>query len=196
MGHLKGMGCRECGINKRADGAKYTTEEWVEKCKKKFGDKYDYSLVDYVNSDTKVKIICNKCGRIFEKIPGAHLNQEQGCPDCFFGWLGELKIRDWLEANRINYFPQKKFDDLFDKNKLRYDFYLPDFNLIIEHHGKQHYEPVEYFGGVEKFYERVRHDKMKEEYAKKNGIEMLIISYKENILNKLEEKLHEIIVRR
>ena len=37
---------------------KLTTQEFIEKAKLVHGDKYDYSKVDYVNSQTKVCIIC------------------------------------------------------------------------------------------------------------------------------------------
>ena len=43
------------------------------------GDKYDYSLVDYKNNKTKVKIICHKHG-IFEQRPIGHINSKNGCP--------------------------------------------------------------------------------------------------------------------
>ena len=46
-----------------------TTNQFVKEAKQIHGDKYDYSLVDYKNSKTKVKIICKKCNTIFEQIP-------------------------------------------------------------------------------------------------------------------------------
>ena len=45
---------------------KLSTEQFIEKAKLIHGDKYDYSLVEYKNSKTKVKIKCNDCGRVFE----------------------------------------------------------------------------------------------------------------------------------
>lgn len=59
--------------------ARKTTEEFIEQAKKIHGDKYDYSLVEYKNTDSKIKIICSKHG-IFEQRPSSHLN---GC-NCSF----------------------------------------------------------------------------------------------------------------
>ena len=60
--------CFHCYISKRIKG----TEIFIEEAKKIHGDKYDYSLVDYKNRFTTIKIICEKHG-IFEQIPYAHL---------------------------------------------------------------------------------------------------------------------------
>ena len=54
-----------------------------------------------------------------------------------------------LKNNKIEFIPQFKIPG--NNYKFRYDFFLPDYNLLIEFHGKQHYEPVEIFGGEEEF---------------------------------------------
>ena len=74
--HLTGKGCKYCGGTNLMD-----TEEFILKAKKIHGDKYDYSLVDYVNSKTRVKIICPKHG-IFEQIPNSHIVNKYGCKKC------------------------------------------------------------------------------------------------------------------
>lgn len=61
---------------------KHTTEEFIEKAQKMYGDRYDYSLVKYVNYYTKVKIICSKHG-IFEKTYKRFFNNI-GCSKCYF----------------------------------------------------------------------------------------------------------------
>jgi len=68
-------GCLECGGNK-----KMTNNDFIKKSIKKHGDKYDYSLVKYTNSNTKIKIICPNHG-IFEQIPKSHINGS-GCFEC------------------------------------------------------------------------------------------------------------------
>jgi hypothetical protein len=57
-----------------------TTEQFIEKARKKHGDKYDYSLVDYKHSRIKVKIICPIHG-VFEQRPDTHL-EGKGCLKC------------------------------------------------------------------------------------------------------------------
>ncbi|MFW6226149.1 MAG: hypothetical protein ACOC3V_04255 [bacterium] len=73
--HLRGRGCFECNGKK-----KYTTNEFKQKSKQIHGDKYDYSLVEYVNNTIKIKIICSKHG-MFEQIPQHHL-KGHGCRKC------------------------------------------------------------------------------------------------------------------
>jgi len=58
---------------------KLTTQQFIEKAQVVHGDKYDYSLVSYVNNKTKVKIICKEHG-VFEQTPNNHLNY--GCKFC------------------------------------------------------------------------------------------------------------------
>ena len=59
---------------------KLTTEEFISKAKLVHGYKYDYSLVEYINNSTKIKIICKEHG-IFEQIPNSHL-LGINCPKC------------------------------------------------------------------------------------------------------------------
>ena len=77
--HINGGGCPECSRKKIKKEAS-NKEEFIKKIKEIHGDKYDYSLVEYKNSRTKVKIICPIHG-IFEQTPNNHL-LGAGCPDC------------------------------------------------------------------------------------------------------------------
>jgi hypothetical protein len=61
-------------------GKKLKIEEFIDRANKIHNNKYDYSLVEYKNSYSKIKIICPIHG-IFEQQPQAHLNK-QGCPKC------------------------------------------------------------------------------------------------------------------
>lgn len=79
--HIGGHGCRKCFDERSANERKLTTEKFIEKAKKKYGDTYDYSQVNYIDSKTKVKIKCNKCGLVFEQRPAKHLSTN-GCPSC------------------------------------------------------------------------------------------------------------------
>ena len=70
-----GYGCKHC--SKRHQ---YSTEEWIKEAKNVHGDKYLYHLTQYIDSNTKVEIVCPKHG-MFTQIPYYHL-QGQGCPYC------------------------------------------------------------------------------------------------------------------
>ena len=60
---------------------KLTQEEYLEKCNEVHNNKYDYSLVEYKNTRSKIKIICEEHG-IFEQLSKGH-KKGQGCPRCY-----------------------------------------------------------------------------------------------------------------
>lgn len=70
-----GYGCKRCSKTYQ-----YTTEEWIDEAIRVHGKKFQYHLVHYINSETKVRIICPKHGE-FEQNPSEHLTGN-GCPFC------------------------------------------------------------------------------------------------------------------
>jgi len=75
--HMKGRGCPHCSNTK-----KHTNDSFINKTRTVHGhDTYDYSLVEYSNNLSKVKIICKEHG-VFEQTPNNHLNIKAGCPSC------------------------------------------------------------------------------------------------------------------
>lgn len=72
----KQQGCPNCRGNK-----KLTTVEFIKKSKEKHGDKYDYSLTEYVNANTNVTIKCKEHGA-FQQVPKLHMSGSN-CPMCF-----------------------------------------------------------------------------------------------------------------
>ncbi|AXF52562.1 MAG: hypothetical protein [Caudoviricetes sp.] len=79
-GHLNGRGCLKCGLNKRTISQTSSSNLFIEKAMVKHSDKYNYSLVEYVNARTKVNIVCKKHG-VFSQTPDGHLHGG-GCPKC------------------------------------------------------------------------------------------------------------------
>ena len=71
--HVLGSGCRKC-----SECEKHTQDSIIQKFKEVHGEKYDYSLVEFVNIREKVKIICQRHG-IFLQDPFCHY-QNQGVP--------------------------------------------------------------------------------------------------------------------
>ena len=72
--HLCGKGCPICG------GKNMTTEQFIKKARIIHGDRYDYSKVVYINSTTKVCIICPEHGEFWQS-PNNHLDGK-GCYFC------------------------------------------------------------------------------------------------------------------
>ena len=74
---------------------------------------------------------------------------------------------------------------------MSYDFYIEGTNILIEYHGKQHYKPIEYFGGEKQLKIQKEHDRRKREYAKKHGYKLVEISYKRDTYEKVAAYLDE-----
>ena len=138
--HLNGRGCPKCYLQIANTQFRSNTEEFIEKARKIHGDKYDYSKVIYLNCYTKVIIICKKHGE-FEQTPSDHL-AGKGCSICKSS-KGELVIWDVLTKYNIQKERQYCIPKVADE--LYYDFYLPEYNLLIEFHGIQHYEWIPFF---------------------------------------------------
>lgn len=91
-------GCRRCADDLHASKSRLTTPEYIERARKIWGDIYDYSKANYINSNIKVTIICQKHGE-FTKIPHDHLNGG-GCQKCKPPKHSKLSIQ-WLKYRMI-----------------------------------------------------------------------------------------------
>lgn len=101
---IKGYGCKACLMEVVKAALRKTQEQFLEEVIAVHGDRYDYSLVEYVNSATKVKIICPEHG-VFKQTPNSHL-QEKKCPRCALNESKSLvcgiDINDYNGAVKIN----------------------------------------------------------------------------------------------
>ena len=68
---------------------KLTTEEFIKKACEIYGDEFSYENTVYVNSNTKVEIVCKQHGS-FWQLPGRHLEGRCGCRECFKKQHSEL----------------------------------------------------------------------------------------------------------
>ncbi|MFA5586885.1 MAG: hypothetical protein WDA02_10280 [Saccharofermentanales bacterium] len=165
---------------------KLTKEIFIEISKILHCDKYDYSLVDYKNMYTIIKIICPIHG-IFKKSTVKHLNGS-GCNKCK-QTKGEKQVRLFLENNNINYELEKKFKKCKNILPLSFDFYLPLHNTCIEYDGIQHFKPIKIFGGETELKKTKLRDQIKTDYCKNNNIKLIRIKYNEDINKILLKKL-------
>ena len=182
-----GVKCPICAKIIGADKIRITKEEFLERASQLHGDKYNYSKVlDFTTIRDFVTIICPKHGEFAQRVY-SHL-QGAGCPICCSS-KGELKIGEILKKKNIQFFTEYIFVDCKDKRPLPFDFYLPELNIAIEYQGKQHYEAIEYFGGEKQLYKQQKHDKIKKDYCKEKGINLLEIKYNDDIEEVLKEWL-------
>lgn len=176
--HLSKKGCPKC-----ANNVKLTTEEFIEKSKMIHGDKYDYSLVNYINIDTPITIKCPTHDE-FNQIPYTH-SIGHGCPKCRTS-KGESLIMNYLNSKSIEYIYEHSFSDCKYKTKLRFDFFLPQYNTCIEYDGIQHFKSVPLFGGIKYLKELKVRDEIKNNYCINNNIKLLRIRYDEDIITSLD----------
>jgi hypothetical protein len=93
---------------------KITTEEYLERVKSIHGNKYDYSKVEYINTRTKVILICKTHGAF--EIKADNVLAGQGCGQC---------ARD---KHKLTYLSQERLDNLIDIHKNKYGY--PDLNVV------------------------------------------------------------------
>jgi len=188
-GHLSGKGCLECSGKKQ-----FTNESFIKRAMQVHSDRYNYSKVIYVNAHTEVIIICPIHGEFLQR-PNAHLSQKQGCPHCQSS-SGEVEISEILDSKKTEYIKQKSFKGCINpetKRRLKYDFYLPQKNILIEFNGIQHYEYIGYWHGNKNTLASQQYrDFLKQQYALSNGYRYLVIKYTENIAQKLNQFLQPI----
>lgn len=141
----------------------------------------------YVGSHINTLHECSVCGCEWSPRP-SNLLVGYGCPSCNES-KGEKQVSEWLEQHKMIYVPQKRFDDCYDKSTLPFDFYLPNCNICIEYQGKQHYEPIEYFGGEKSLLYIQSHDKIKQDYCAEKNIQLICIPYWENTDEYLNKNL-------
>lgn len=128
--HLEGKGCYFCGIEKIKEKTIKSNDTFIDEAKKKHNDKYDYSLVNYVNSHSKTEFICPEHG-IFEQAPYSHLSGN-GCPKCGSVYdKSEGEVKEFISSLNL----------LFEENNRKIlggkelDMYIPSYNLAIEYNG-------------------------------------------------------------
>lgn len=149
---------------------------------------------EYVRSKTPIKCICKVCKTTFYPQPANLKNGMTGCPTCNGkNSVLERNVKDILDKYNIKYGYQKRYPDLIGigGKQLSYDFYLSEYNIVIECQGEQHFKSVKYFGGDEKFKIQIEHDKRKKDYAERHSIKLVELTYKDK--NNEENKLINIL---
>lgn len=158
---------------------------------KEYVESFGYKLLSKEYTDCKkyIEVSCPLNHRYyvtFDKFK----NAGNRCSICNIS-KGEQKVMEWLNKNNINYiYNFEYFKDLLSPlgNPLRPDFILPDYKIWIEYDGEFHYE-----NRMDKSnYDTLKiHDKIKDEYAKKNGWKLIRIPYWE--FDNIEEILRVIL---
>ena len=121
---------------------KKTIEEFIEQSKEIHGDKYDYSLSEYVNTATKVKLICPEHG-VFEVRPNDHLSKKVGCNKCNNGGISKKKnAKDKILGRFI-----EKHGDKYDYSQVDYLGSDIKVRIVCPHHGVFEQTPRHHYNG-------------------------------------------------
>ncbi len=149
------------------------------------------------NDDQRIWHCKCRCGKEVDIRAGALRSGKTKSCGCKTS-KGNLTIRNFLQDHQINFIQEYSFNDLYvfsHNTPLRFDFAIfknQTLSCLIEYNGKQHYEPVEYFGGKESLKKQQKNDSLKKEYCQKNNIKLYIIDYTQNILTEMEKIIYEI----
>lgn len=196
--------CPKCQYN-----GKVSNEEAIEKIKHKC-ELLEYEFLGFDNpqnrydgKDTRLILRCQKCGYIWKTTIYANfINQTIKCRGCTNNWHLERVVECYLKDAEINYEIQKRFEWLKNKINMTLDFYLPDYDIAIECQGRQHFIPVDKFGGEEGFKDTQIRDTLKKKQCEKHKIKILyftelkkyntfmgetIIKKKDNLIKSIEK---------
>ncbi len=101
--------------------------------------------------------------------------------------IPEKQIEQWLIDKNFKYEKEYSFDDCLNGkgNKLFFDFYLPELNMLIEFDGIHHFESIYNFDVVK------LHDQIKNKYCENKNIKLIRIPYFKSI----KEELNETFIR-
>lgn len=170
-----GHKCFACSYENRFDNLK-NSKDYVNQIISSKNDNVWLNQDEYTNSiDRNLKIRC-KCGNTyitsFSNFVRAGINRCRTCSQKESS--GELRIRKYLETNKIDFEQEKRFIDCKDNKPLPFDFYLPGYNICIEFDGQQHYKDIY---GYDSLDSTQCHDRIKNKYCADKGIKLLRIPY-------------------
>lgn len=114
-------------------------DNFITKSKNVHGDKYDYSLVDYVNNKTKVKIICPIHG-VFEQTPNQHTSKKQGCKKCNFDKI-KMNIETFIKRS------EKIHNYKYDYSLVEYINSHTKVKIVCPEHGVFEQKPYSHLVG-------------------------------------------------
>ena len=138
------------------------------------------TIINYIDYSSPIKVKCNICGSEW-KTRGVNLTQGHGCPNCATSKF-ELDVEKVLDKWKLSKTIQYRYNDCRDIIPLPFDFYLNEYNILIEVDGEGHYMPIRRGSmtdnDAENQLRKIQyHDKIKTEYCESNHIILIRIPY-------------------
>lgn len=145
-----------------------TSEEMEKTLRAIHNDRYIYKDLEGKRQRDKIEIFCKKHNIWFEQVLATHIGGH-GCPYCNLSLL-ETKVGSVLNRLGIEFVSNARFDWVGQQS---IDIYIPQFNLGIEVQGKQHFVPVEKFGGKVEHEKLIQRDNRKNYLCKENNVDLV-----------------------
>lgn len=184
-----------CGCYKK----EHTREQWAAKLEgQHFGKLLVIKKIEHDGLGSLWECKCD-CGNICCYPSRYLLSMGIKSCGCETRSNGELELRQLLQQKNINFKEQYTCSDCVSPkgNRLKFDFAIFDKenNLqgIIEFNGEQHYNPINYFGGEERFTQIQEYDMIKRRYCFSHHIPLLEIPYTELGHINIDDYLQNII---
>ena len=126
----------------RVGGVSDTQQDFIRKARKVHGDTYDYSLVKYINSLTKVKIIDSEYG-VFEQTPGSHLTGSES------PWRAKIATSEKQRISIDDFISRSNeiHNGLYDYSKVNYQGYEKPVTIIDPDYGEFEQMPSKHLNG-------------------------------------------------
>lgn len=184
-GHTRSCGClhsEKITENNEKDWTGYISNYGVKAIKQSHKNKKGVWLWEFE---------CPICHNSFVSLPAKVASGHTTSCGCKIKSSKERLIENYLIQNNISYISQYSFQDCKYKYKLKFDFALLDKDevfYLIEYDGKQHFEPIDFYGGEKSFNETKNRDRIKNKYCEENNIPLLRLPYTlsdEEIINKI-----------
>lgn len=175
-GHTKSCGClqkRNTSIANTKDYTNFTTFSGVKFIEKLYKNKKGVWMW---------KCLCPLCGKEFVALPAKILSNHTTSCGCKIQSSGERRICNILQNLKLDFKEQVMFEDCRYRGFLKFDFAIyidKQLYCLIEFDGKQHFEPIEWFGGQKSFEKTKIRDNIKNNYCKNNNIKLIRFDYKQ-----------------
>lgn len=170
---------QSCGCLQKEVVSESNTKDWT-------GVVSDYGVeflkVDHMREEGQWlwKCRCGLCGSEFVALPAKVNSGHTTSCGCATQSSAERYIKNLLEELNVEFIEQYSFKDCRDIYSLKFDFAIFQNKLLlylIEYDGEQHFKPIQWFGGVEKFEKQQRRDKIKNAYCKLHNIPLIRLPY-------------------
>lgn len=187
----RGRRCPKCSGHDRKD-LKY----FANRLKELLGDEYEVVGTEYINNRTPIKVKHLPCETIYG-LTLTNLEKKNKCKLCSKHLVSEnvRLIESFLDKNNIKYEREKKYDSCasFSNKTNRYyhlpfDFYLPEYDLLIEYDGEQHFKGY----NKEQLKKQQKNDALKTNWCKENKKSLLRLTKFDKI--GIEDSLYDLLI--